>query len=148
MRWTPYITVAAVITDDTGNYLLVEERPDGRSVLNQPAGHLEAGEGLIEAVIREVYEETCHHFTPTGLVGIYRWPIPGKDKTYLRFCFSGTVSQQDPACTLDADILATHWVSLSGLEAQPGRLRSPLVLRCIHDAAASPPRPLDLLHEL
>ena len=48
MVWKPSVTVAAVIERD-GRFLLVEERIDGRLVLNQPAGHLEVQELLQRA---------------------------------------------------------------------------------------------------
>ncbi|WP_258224098.1 NUDIX domain-containing protein, partial [Stenotrophomonas sp. HMWF003] len=51
-RWTPHVTVATVVVRD-GRLLLVEERIDGRDVLNQPAGHLEPGESLAAAAVRE-----------------------------------------------------------------------------------------------
>lgn len=148
MIWTPRVTVAAVVERD-GRYLMVEENDSaGKTVLNQPAGHLEANESLVEAVCREVLEETCRRFRPTGLVGIYRWPHPGKARTYLRFCFVGEVGEPEPQRRLDPDILATHWLSEADLNARPERLRSPMVLRCVEDAKRNRPTSLDLLHEL
>ena len=88
--WRPSVTVAAVI-ERGGRFLLVEERVDGRSVLNQPAGHLDRGESLLAACRREVLEETAHRFEPSGLVGIYRWHYAAREVTFLRFCFSGVV---------------------------------------------------------
>ena len=84
--WKPSVTVAAVIERD-GKFLFVEERIDGRLVLNQPAGHIDPGESLAAACAREVLEETAHRFQPTGLVGVYRWRYAAKDVTFLRFCF-------------------------------------------------------------
>ena len=55
MIWKPHVTVAAVLEKD-GRFLLVQERVSGRSVYNQPAGHLEDNESLIEAVVRETRE--------------------------------------------------------------------------------------------
>jgi 8-oxo-dGTP pyrophosphatase MutT (NUDIX family) len=52
---SPEITVAAV-TETDGRYLVVEERINRRLVINQPAGHVERGETLLEAVVREVRE--------------------------------------------------------------------------------------------
>ena len=91
MIWTPRVTVAAVIEQD-GKFLCVEESIAGQRVLNQPAGHLEAGESLQSAVIREVLEETARRFVPTALVGVYLWPMPGTERSYLRFCFYGDPS--------------------------------------------------------
>src|SRR6185369_15245208 len=92
MTWKPAVTVAAVI-ERGGKFLLVEERIDGRLVLNQPAGHLDPGESLITACRREVLEETAHDFEPRALVGVYRWHYAPKDVTFLRFCFSGDVGK-------------------------------------------------------
>lgn len=148
MVWSPRVAVAAVIKH-TDRYLLVEERDEaGRTVLNQPAGHLEADESLLEAVRREVLEETRREFHPGGLIGIYRWPQLGRERTYLRFCFSGSVGEPLLERRLDPDILATHWLSRAELLADPHRLRSPLVLRCIDDAEADAPASLELLHDL
>jgi 8-oxo-dGTP pyrophosphatase MutT (NUDIX family) len=89
MRWKPNVTVAAVIERD-GRFLIIEEQTEGGLMLNQPAGHLERGESLTAAVVREVREEAAHPFAPEFLVGIYHWPDAGSDITYLRFAFGGT----------------------------------------------------------
>ena len=147
MPWSPAVTVAAVIRD-RDRYLMVEERPDGQAVVNQPAGHLEFGETLVEAVQREVLEETGRRFTASGLVGVYQWTLPGTDRTYLRFCFTGDVGEPVPGVTLDPDIEASRWMTLQEIAEGVLPPRSPLVLRCIRDALASPPLGLDMLHAL
>ncbi len=86
MRWNPDVTVAAVVMRD-GRFLVVEERIAGRLVLNQPAGHLEEHETLLEAVIRETREETAWRFEPRALVGIYLWRNPVDGRGFLRFAF-------------------------------------------------------------
>ncbi len=146
-RWAPRVTVAAVIRDATGRHLLVEEAPRGTPVLNQPAGHLEPGESLVEAVIREVREETCRDFSPTGLVGVYQWQVAPEGSTYLRFCFTGPAEAIE-VCERDPDILDTHWLHPD--ELVPGRwtLRSPMVMQCIRDAESGLSYPLTLLHPL
>lgn len=148
MRWSPRVTVAAVIRDHAGRHLLVEERPDDARVLNQPAGHLENGESLLEAVIREVREETCREFEARFLLGIYRWQIgPGGD-TYLRFCFTGEAGAEQPGMARDPDILATHWVAPEDLGRITPPPRSPLVERCMRDAQDGRSFPLELLQDL
>ncbi len=142
--WFPHVTVAAVIERD-GKFLLVEEESDETIVLNQPAGHWEANESLIEAAIRETLEETAYHFQPSALVGIYRWTVPHKDITYLRFAFTGEILAHAENHPLDTGILRALWLTPAELQAQKGRHRSPLVLRCLEDYLAGKRYPLALL---
>jgi 8-oxo-dGTP pyrophosphatase MutT (NUDIX family) len=129
---TPEITVAA-ITETDGRFLVVEERINQRLVFNQPAGHVERGESLLAAVIREVREETAWRFEPESLIGVYLWRSPESGVTTMRFAFSGTVDDHRSAQPLDHGIVGTHWLSHTDLQEREQRLRSPLVLRCIHD---------------
>lgn len=113
--------------------------------LNQPAGHLEAGESLIEAVIRETQEETAWLFKPTALTGIYRWQHPTKDRTYMRYCFTGDAIKHDPEQALDADIHQAIWLTEQEIFARQASFRSPLVLDCFNDYLAGNRYPLTLL---
>ena len=146
-EWKPHITVAAVV-EQNGRFLVVEENIEGRIVFNQPAGHVEQGETLIDAVARETLEESGRRFTPQALVGVYSWTNPGNDVTYLRFAFTGTVSERDPSRPLDEGIIDAVWMSRDELLAQPDKLRSPLVMRVIDDYLAGRRFHLDLLHLL
>lgn len=149
MRWSPHITVAAVIRDSAGRHLLVEEAPDGTPVYNQPAGHLEPGESLHDAVIREVREETCRVFRPTALLGVYRWQTTAiGDTTYLRFCFLGETNSKIANQTRDPTILGLRWAQPDELTSGYLPLRSPLVMQCVHDAERGITHPLDLLHDM
>ena len=143
MTWKPSVTVAAVVERD-GRFLLVEEKIDGRLVLNQPAGHLDPGESLVEACRREVLEETAHHFEPQALVGIYRWHYAKKDVTFLRFCFSGRVLGMEAGRKLDKGIVAAPWLTGAELDARKGDHRSPLVRQCVADFLAGKRYPLDI----
>ncbi len=143
MVWKPEVTVAAVI-ERSGRFLLVEERIRGRLVLNQPAGHLEDGETLLDAVVRETLEETAWRFTPDSLLGIYQWRSP-RGHTTLRFAFTGTVQGHDAARPLDPPIVTTHWFAREDIAQRAARLRTPLVLRCIDDWLAGRRLPLDAL---
>ena len=128
----PEITVAAIAERD-GRFLVVEERINQRHVFNQPAGHVEQGESLLTAVIRETREETAWRFEPKSLIGVYLWRSPESGVTTMRFAFSGAVDDHQPAQGLDDGIICTHWLSRSDLQQREKRLRSPLVLRCIED---------------
>lgn len=147
MNWAPHVTVAAVIEQDT-RYLIVEEIDAGQRVFNQPAGHLEKDESLIEAVIREVSEETARPFTPDKVIGIYQWQKPQTDITFLRVCFSGRVGAAQEQQPLDPDIIDTHWLTFDELAATPGKLRSPMVLQCISDYRKGQLFSLDILQTL
>jgi len=145
--WRPSVTVAAVIEHD-GRFLMVHERQDGRAVYNQPAGHLEHGESLCEAVIRETLEETTGIFQPTAVIGVYRWVEPNSGRTYLRVCFTGRCSHFDTGRALAPEIIRTLWMSRADLEAVAENLRSPLVMRCIEDYLKGTRHPLSLLADL
>ena len=144
MIWKPRTTVAAVV-EHNQQFLLVEEEINGKMTLNQPAGHLEPNESLIDAVIRETQEETAWQFKPDALVGIYRWVHPIKGDTYIRYCFSGTVAQHDPEQELDGDIHRALWLTMDQLKARLDDHRSPLVLQCFEDYLAGHRYSLDLL---
>jgi 8-oxo-dGTP pyrophosphatase MutT (NUDIX family) len=147
-RWSPHLTVAAIIEEE-GRFLMVEECPDGHgSVLNQPAGHVEEHESLLEAVVREVREETQRHFTPRAVSGLYRWRNPYSAITYLRVVFCGSVTQPDAHLPRDPVILESRWYSLENLRNEKNSLRSPMVLRAIEDYLAGQCLPLNLIDEL
>jgi 8-oxo-dGTP pyrophosphatase MutT (NUDIX family) len=127
---------------DRGRFLVVEERIGGRDVLNQPAGHVERGETLLEAVVRETLEETAWTLRPTGFLGAYLWHPPRASRPTLRFAFVGEATQHHPTRPLDHGILAAHWLGRDQLLAEAARLRSPLVLRCVDDFLAGQRQPL------
>ncbi|MDR3221430.1 MAG: NUDIX hydrolase [Candidatus Accumulibacter sp.] len=144
MVWKPHVTVAAVIERD-GEFLLVEEKTDEGIRFNQPAGHLESGESLTEAVVREALEETAYVFVPRFLVGIHHWRHPQKEITYLRFAFGGEIAGYDASRTLDMGILGVRWLSLDDIRASADRHRSPMILRCVEDWLAGRRYPLELV---
>ena len=138
------VTVAAVV-ERQGRFLFVQEKIDGRLVLNQPAGHLDPGESLVAACRREVLEETAHRFEPTGLVGIYRWYYSPKGVTFLRFSFRGELQGEVSGRALDREIVALHWLSPAELEQRKAEHRSPLVQKCVEDFLAGRHYPLEVL---
>lgn len=142
--WKPNVTVAAVVERD-GRFLVVEEETDDGLRFNQPAGHLDEGESLVQAAAREALEETAYQFRPEFLVGIYQWPRPAGDITYLRFAFGGAITGFDPDRPLDSGIVRAVWMSLDELRATRERHRSPLILQCCEDYMAGRRFPLDLI---
>jgi len=137
----PDITVAA-LAERQGRFLLVEERIARRLVFNQPAGHVERGETLLQAVARETREETAWRFSGEAFLGAYLWRHPGSGRASLRFAFIGSVTDHDASQPLDHGILRTHWLTREQILGHKPRLRSPLVLRCIDDYLAGRRQPL------
>jgi 8-oxo-dGTP pyrophosphatase MutT (NUDIX family) len=147
MVWKPNTTVAAIVEQD-GKFLLVEEDTADGVRFNQPAGHLERGESLLEAVIRETREESAYLFEPQALLGIYQWHHPQKDITYMRYAFIGEVSDHDPQQPLDSGIRRALWMSLEEIRACRALHRSPQVLTCIEHYLAGQRFPLNIITHL
>ena len=144
--WKPHTTVAALCERD-GKFLLVKENADDRIVYNQPAGHLEPGETLLEAVVRETLEETRYRFTPQALQGIYRYrPHASSAQTYLRFLFRGEAGDLVEG-ELDQGIIAAEWLSYAQVLSCREQHRSPMVLQCIEDFRRQPGYPLDIISQ-
>ena len=143
----PLVTVATIVVRD-GAFLCVEEETSAGVRLNQPAGHLEIGESIVDAAARETLEETAYVVKPVALVGIYRWQMPSSSTTFVRFAFTADVLAHEPARTLDAGILRAQWLDYDTLRARSAEHRSPLVMRCIEDYLAGTRMPLSLLTEV
>ncbi|MBT9506370.1 NUDIX hydrolase [Rhodoferax sp.] len=152
-RWKPSVTVAAII-ERGGKFLLVEEHTPEGLKLNNPAGHLDPGESLVDGCAREALEETTRTFRPTELVGIYmsRFQRPAREQTdaeditYLRFAFCGELGEVMQGRQLDTGIVRTLWLTPDEIRASAQRHRSPLVLRCMEDHLAGQRFPLDFLY--
>lgn len=152
IRWSPSVTVAAIV-EDGGRFLLVEEHTPEGLRLNNPAGHLDPAESPLEGVVREALEETARTFVPEALLGVYlarfvrpaRDGRPADDVTYLRFAFRGRVGDPLPGRRLDDGIVRTLWLTPDEVRASRERHRSPLVLRCMEDHLAGRRHPLDLV---
>lgn len=145
--WQAHVTVAAICERD-GRFLLVEELIDGRLLLNQPAGHLDPGESLTDAVVREALEESAWAVEPLAVIGLYLWQEPSGRSTFLRAAFACRCLRHFPGQALDTGVQRAVWMSLAEIKACPERLRSPLVLRCIEDYLRGCSYPLDMLQYL
>ncbi|OTG94901.1 NUDIX hydrolase [Acinetobacter sp. ANC 3832] len=146
--WTPHVTVATVVEKD-GKFLFVEEHTEGvtHTVFNQPAGHVEAGETIIQAAIRETMEETGHAVEVDSLLGIYTYTPPMfPDRTYYRFCFLAHVLEYFAEAQLDTDIVGPAWMTLDEL-IETASARSPLVIKAVQDALSGQKYPLSLVYE-
>lgn len=145
--WQPDVTVATVVVRD-GRFLVVEEEAQSQQVLNQPAGHLEPGESLAEAALRETLEETGWEVRLTAFVGAYQWYAPETGRHYLRVAFAAEPVRHHPDHPLDSGILRAFWMGPAELEAERDRHRSPLVWRTASDFLAGRRFPVDLFARL
>jgi phosphatase NudJ len=148
-RWTPRVTVAAVIERE-GKFLLIEEETALGLKLNNPAGHLEPGETPAQGCAREVLEEAAYDFTATAVLGVYfarsRKNTTGEDQTYLRLAFCGELGAHHPGRALDEGIVRTVWMTAGEVRATAERHRSPLVLKCIEDYLAGVRLPMSAVY--
>ncbi|RJF99522.1 NUDIX hydrolase [Noviherbaspirillum saxi] len=146
--WKPSVTVAAIV-ERAGHFLLVEEETSDGVRFNQPAGHLDPNESLIQAVTRETMEETAHEFTPTALVGMYMSRYVSsrttQQVTYLRFAFCGEVGKEHKR-PLDVGILRAVWMTREEMLECESTHRSPLVMRCVEDYLAGQRAPLSVIY--
>ena len=146
-QFKPNTTVAAII-EQNGKFLLVEEETDRGHRYNQPAGHLEDGETLIQAVIRETIEEAAYEFTPEALLGVYQWKHALNDTTYLRFAFIGKAGVHYPLQELDEGIVQAVWMDVDEIRDKASLMRSPQVLQCIEDYLTGISYPLEVITNL
>lgn len=144
--WQPDVTVATIVVAD-GRLLCVEERANGRLVLNQPAGHLEPDESLQDAALRETREETGWDVRLTAFVGAYQWKAPETGRHYLRFAFAAEPVRHDPGRALDEGIVRAVWMTPQELDDARDRHRSPLVWQVVSDCLAGQRFPLSLLRQ-
>lgn len=135
MTWAPHVTVATIIERDN-RYLMVYEEADGKTVYNQPAGHLDPNETLQAAAVRETLEETGWVVELTGVVGINLYTAPSNGITYFRTTFIAEAISHDPERPLDTGIIEAVWLTYEELLARKDQLRSPMTLQIIEEYRA------------
>lgn len=145
--WRPRVTVATVVAND-GRFLFVEENIRGELVLNQPAGHLEQNESLLDAALRETLEETGWTAELTDFIGAYQWNTPDASAEYLRFTFAARPVRHDAQRALDDGIVRVLWLTREEIAAQSARHRNPMVLGNVDDWLAGKRFPLDIVRSL
>ena len=91
------LTVLCLITD--GSRMLLQNRTkDAWQGYTLPGGHVEPGESFVDAVIREMKEETGLDIKNPRLAGVKQFPIEGGRYVVLLFKtaeFTGTIVSSD-----------------------------------------------------
>lgn len=141
----PHATVATVVEKD-GKYLMVYEYRSDRWVYNQPAGHIENGEGIVEAAVRETLEETGWQVAPTAVAGISVYHA-ANGVSYIRTTLIAEPIRHISEQSLDEGIAEATWLSYEELLTKQAQLRSPIVLKVIDDVRNGISYPLDMLYE-
>jgi len=130
-----HLTVATVVVkDDT--FLMVHETQEGVKVINQPAGHVEPGEDVIAAAIRETLEETCWNVQITGYLGFSNVKSATTDITYYRHTFLAEPVSFDATAELDPDIDSAQWMSATEIRDPSNVPRSDMVVKVLEDYEA------------
>jgi 8-oxo-dGTP pyrophosphatase MutT (NUDIX family) len=127
-----HLTVATIVAQND-RYLMVKEFESGKLVINQPAGHVEPGEDIIDAAIRETYEETGWHVDINGFIGVYTTISPVTGITYYRLAFTAEALSLDEQAVIDTDIDEVVWLSSENIRQNNNQLRSELVIDCLDD---------------
>ena len=146
MKNYPHLTVATVVYNN-GKFLMVHEHAEHGPAYNQPAGHLELGESLTQAAVRETLEETGWEVSLTGFLGISEYYATTNDTTYVRVSFAADPIRQRPNATLDDGIIETKWLTATQINQLPN-LRSPLVMTDISRFLKGTILPLDTISTL
>jgi 8-oxo-dGTP pyrophosphatase MutT (NUDIX family) len=145
MTWHAHVTVATVVERE-GRFLLVRERQEGRPVINQPAGHLEPGETLLQAARREVLEETGWRVEIEALLALGLFTSPRNGVTYYRTTFIGRPLAEDTEAERDPKIEQVLWLSAGQMRERESQLRSPLVLDSVERYLRGERYPLDMIY--
>ena len=138
-----HLTVATVIEKDS-KFLMVKETKFGVQVINQPAGHVEPGEDILQTAIRETMEETGWEVSIRGFLGISTHFAEANGVTYYRLSFVAQAVRFDETAVIDSDIDEALWMSLDEIKANRASLRSTMVLDCIEDYRAQRIFPLEI----
>ena len=141
-----HLTLATIVFRQD-QYLMVKEIDSGKLVINQPAGHVEPGEDIIDAAIRETYEETGWHVDINGFIGIYSSTSPATGITYYRLAFTAKPLSLDEQAVIDADIQEVVWLSAEKIRQNNNQLRSELVVDCLDDYEQGKIFPLDIFRK-
>ena len=143
----PAVTVATIVERD-GRFLLIEEETRYGLRLNQPAGHVEAGESIVTAAARETLEEAAWRVDPTARVGVYQWESPDSGMAFVRFTFAANPRRHEPNRPLDTGIVRALWLSYDDIAARRDLHRNPLVLQSLDDYRAGTRWPLGVIANL
>jgi ADP-ribose pyrophosphatase YjhB (NUDIX family) len=121
----PFLAASAAIVRD-GKILVVRRaRPPANGLYTLPGGVVEIGETLMEAVAREVREETALEIEPVALAGFRETIVRNADsrveRHFIILCFASRWQAGEPV--LNEELSEARWLDpaeLAGLPTTPG----------------------------
>ena len=108
-----HVTLTNMCMVYSGSRVLVLNRRDPNwPGVTFPGGHVEKGESLTDAVIREVCEETGLRITAPRLCGVKDW-MNGDGSRYMVLLYKTDRFEGEPAGSDEGDVF---WVELNSLD--------------------------------
>jgi ADP-ribose pyrophosphatase YjhB (NUDIX family) len=138
-----HLTVATVV-EHNGEFLMVRETKDGVQVLNQPAGHVEPGEDVMAAALRETLEETGWEVKITGFLGFSNAMSVVTGVTYYRLVFVAEAVKFNQNLEIDSDIDSAEWMTLEQIKDPTNTPRSEMVHQAVDDFMSGRVFPLEI----
>lgn len=151
--FTQTMGVVGAIIERNGKILLVKEAKAGidSGKWNHPAGWIDVGENPIDAVKREVGEETGFNFTPNNVLGVYSFvrkyflKIDGQMHHPIKIIFLGSISDETVR-ELEEDISEIKWFLPEEIEKMDSKtLRDVDIKMMVKDYFAGKKYPLELI---
>jgi len=146
--FTQTFGVVGAIMEKDGKFLLVQEtKPAVKGMWNHPAGWIDVEENPLEAVKREVKEETGYEFEPQHILGIYSLAKPeaGIIHHAIKIIYIGKILGEQGQYW-EHEISQTKWFTPEEIEAMDlHTLRDKDIKTMIKDYISGKKYPLDLL---
>jgi ADP-ribose pyrophosphatase YjhB (NUDIX family) len=146
--FTQTFGVVGAIIEKDGKILLVKEtKATAKGKWSHPAGWIDIGENSIDAVKREIKEETGFDFEPKNILGVY---VLVKDEANvihhpIKIIFIGNISDKKTAELAD-DVSETKWFTPEEIEAMDSNtLRDLDIKQMVKDYLAGQKYPLSLI---
>jgi len=142
------ILVATVVVEDNKLLVVKEASRQHHGKYNFPAGHLDQGESIFKATIREAKEETGFDIRIKGLLVIHNFLYGKNNDQALAFIFQG--ERVGGEIQFDKkEILSAEWVSVTELEKMTEKeLRNPFLMHKTLEALKSNKLyPLEVIEE-
>ena len=144
--------VAGAVIEKEGKILLVKETKEiAKDLWSHPAGWIEVGEDPLDAVKKEVKEETGYDFSPIHIIGIYSLYKKNLKEKFditphpIKIIFTGKISENSTG-ELAKDVSENKWFLPEEIyQMDKNTLRDIDIKQMVKDYFAGKKYPLELL---